>query len=273
MRSWEDHRMPSRGAKAIAALTLAASVLTGAPAAGAGTAPDPVAAMQRQLVKGHGVRIDQRDTFNSGLDWDRLEPEKGVIGFGNGKVVATDLRDYNSAKRGTRNLCIGERGWQYKPKGLPHGKTWVTYKWPCQLAVGSEYIRLDEPATFKAVLATTTSRRPAGTYDGTRTTLYQGTITFGQLNDAHPAKDISPLSKPEYADWTVSWRLWIGQDQLVRRAWSKWREPETEAMKGATSGQGWFGFVCDVHLSDWGMKADIQPPPRDRTATIAESKR
>ena len=260
--------MPSRGGKAIAALTLAASTLTGAPAASAGAAPDPVTAIQRQLVKGHGVRIDERDTFNSGLDWDRLKPVKGVIGFGNGKVVATDMRDYNSAKHGTRSLCIGERGWTYDPKKLPKGKTWVTYKWPCKLTVGLDYIRLDEPASFKALLATTTSRQPAGTYDGTRTTLYQGTITFGQLNDAHPAKDISPLSKPEYADWTVSWRLWIGQDGLVRRAWSKWREPKPEA----TTGQDWYGFVDDVRLSDWGVRADIQPPPRNRTATTAALK-
>lgn len=264
--------MPSRGAKAIAALTLAASVLTGAPAAGADAAPDPVAAMQRQLVKGHGVRINDRFTINDGGQggWDRGQPEKGIVGFGNGKIVATDLRYYHTAKSSTRTICIGKRAWEYRPKGLPKGKTWLAYESVQRLAVGSGHIRLDDPATFRAVLATTTSRRAASTYDGTRTTLYEGTITFGQLLDANPAKDFYFLkqgSESEYTAWTISWRLWIGRDQLVHRAWSKWREPETKPFNGMTEGQGWFGYINDVRFSDWGMRADIQPPPPGRSIT------
>lgn len=251
---------------ATAALALAALTLTGVPASGASAAPDPVLATQRQLVAGHGVRITERHTFNDGgySGWELFKPVTGIVGFGNGKVVATDLRDYNLAKRGIRNICIGKRGYQYEPKGVSDGKRWVTYEWPCKLALESGHIRLDDPATFKAVLATTASKRPAGIYDGTRTTLYQGTITFGQLYKADPSMRVGLGSKPngKYADWKVSWRLWVGQDQLVRRAWSSWREPD---IKNLTRGQGWFGFIYDVRLSDWGMKADIKPPPADQT--------
>jgi hypothetical protein len=82
------------------------------------------------------------------------------------------------------------------------------------------------------VLATTTAKRPAGVYDGTRTTLYEGRITIGELYKLNPRLQVDYFEKPTglYASYTklpVKWRLWLGSDQLVRRCQTRYDEPES----------------------------------------------
>ncbi|SEG96326.1 hypothetical protein SAMN05444920_109348 [Nonomuraea solani] len=255
-------------------LTVTGLALLGVPAVGAAKAGDPVAAIQRQLVKGHGVRITEYSTFNSGpfLGWERFKPTKGVVGFGDGKVVATDLWHYQLGEAGVRDLCIGKRLWEYDPKDKPrNGKKWVTFKHPCVLRLETGYLRLDKPDVLAAVLATTTTTKASDTYDGSPTTLREGSISFRQLWNVRPELRDGTMEN-EHADWEIDWRLWIGQDGLVRRAWSKWREPEGEKWKGATDGQGWFGFVKDVRYSDWGIKLTIKPPPTAQTIALNKLK-
>ncbi|MFI6388837.1 hypothetical protein [Nonomuraea sp. NPDC050540] len=256
-----------------AVLLIAASMVTVGPAARADAVVDPVDAIQRQLVPGHGVKIVQRSWMRMLGEWSATKPVRGVVGFGKGKIVATDLRDFNSAPDGTRNICIGKRGYQLyaEPdldRPLPPGKTWVTYEWPCRLVLKSGFhLSLSDPATLRAVLATTVRQRPAGVYDGVPTTLHEGSITFAQLHKVNPGmrigfRNIPPTGK--YASWKVSWRLWIGRDQLVRRAWSTWRDPNDSRGRTANE-EPYHVFAADLRLSHWGMKVDIQPPPADET--------
>ncbi|WP_336212387.1 hypothetical protein [Nonomuraea sp. LPB2021202275-12-8] len=245
-------------------LALAGPLLQGAPASGSATAGDPITAIQRQLVKGHGVRITRVNTFNAGDGWERFKPTKGVVGFGDGTVKATDLWHMQLGKTGTRIICMGGRVWEYNPQAKrPHGKIWSTGKWPCD-GLQTGLLRLDKPAEFAAVLATTTTTKAAGIYDGSPTTLHEGSISFRQLWDvgANLRGDI----KDEHGEWAIDWRLWIGKDGLVRRAWSKWRQPDL--LEDSTYVQGWYGFVADVRYSDWGTKVTIKPPPAARTIDL-----
>jgi hypothetical protein len=262
---------------AVVVLLVASSTVTAGPAVQADAVMDPADAIQRQLVPGHGVRIVERTRSNWFGSWSAHKPVRGVVGFGKGTIVATDLTNSNLGRHGTRNICIGKRGYESDVKTdlhdpLPPGKTWVTYEWPCQLVLKSgHHVSLSHPATLRAVLATTARKRPAGVYDGVRTTLYEGTITFAQLHKVNPGMRIGFRSKPtgKYASWKVSWRLWIGRDQLVRRAWSAWREPNDSRDRSAGE-QPYHAFVEDLRLSDWGMKAGIQPPPADETVSSEE---
>ncbi|MEU8320652.1 hypothetical protein AB0C33_20040 [Nonomuraea sp. NPDC048881] len=262
---------------ALAVLLVTASTVTAGPVVRADAVSDPADAIQRRLVPGHGVKIVQRTRVNWFGSWSTHKPVRGVVGFGKGKIVATDLTNYNLGRHGIRNICIGKRGYQLyaepdPDQPLPPGKSWVTYEWPCRLVLKSgHHVSLSDPATLRAVLATTARKRPAGVYDGVRTTLHEGAITFAQLHKVNPAMRIGFRSKPtgEYASWKVSWRLWIGRDQLVRRAWSAWREPNDSRDKSATENP-YYAFEEDLRLSNWGMKADIQPPPADETVSSEE---
>ncbi|WP_346111066.1 hypothetical protein [Nonomuraea maheshkhaliensis] len=250
-------------------LTVTGLALPGAPAVGATKvgAGDPVAAIQRQRVKGHGVRITEYRTLNSDAisGWGRFEPVKGAVGFGDGKVVASDFWDHQLGEAGVRLVCIGERLWECDPKTKrPKGKRWVAIKEPCVSRLETGNLRLDEPAVLAAVLVTTTTTKASDAYDGSPTTLHEGSISFRQLWNVRPELRGSSV-RDAHADWEIDWRLWIGKDGLIRRAWSKWREPLPDEVKHLGAGQEWMGLVKDVRYSDWGMKLTIKPPPAAQT--------
>jgi hypothetical protein len=256
-----------------AALALVVPLSAAGSAVSADAAVDPVAAIQRQLVKGHGVKFVQRDTFNGeGKGWENFE-QSGIVGFGKGKVVATDERFPDMGDSDNHLIYVNGRVYDYQPeRPHPPGRPWISGKWPVSLTLGSGRITISDPAVFKAVLATTMSRRAGGVYDGVRTTIYEGAITVGQLHRAKPDMVIFTLGGDpagKYASWKISWRLWIGPDQLVRRVWSSWSQPNVMGnpvfAKVARS-------IVDVRLSDWGMKADIKPPPVDQTVLAEKMK-
>ncbi|MEO3800141.1 hypothetical protein [Nonomuraea sp. B1E8] len=260
-----------------AVLLVVVSTLTAGQAAHADAEVDPAGAVQSQLVPGHGVKVVQHSRMFMFGRWSSVKPVRGVVGFGKGKIVATDMKNPNLALRGTRNICVGKLGYESYVKRdpedpLPPGKTWVSYDWPpCQLVLKSGFVDLADQDTLRAVLASTTGRRPAGVYDGVRTTLYQGSITFAQLDKAKPGLRIGFRTKPtgKYGTWKVSWRLWIGGDQLVRRAWSSWREPN-DSLDRSAGDDAYYAFEEDLRLSNWGMKAHIKPPPADETVPVEE---
>ncbi|MFI6603301.1 hypothetical protein ACIBHX_44300 [Nonomuraea sp. NPDC050536] len=107
-------------------------------------------------------------------------------------------------------------------------------------------------------------------YDKVRTTLYQGRITLGELYKVNPEVRIPLNTRPtgKYAKLPVEWRLWLGQDQLVRRCRSSYDEPVVAP--GLVDGDERFRTVDDIRLSRWGMKADIRPPREDQVATYAD---
>ncbi|WP_188188954.1 hypothetical protein [Nonomuraea sp. SYSU D8015] len=53
---------------------------------------DPAGAIQRQLVPGHGVRIVELSRMFMFGRWSSIKPVCGVVGFGKGRIVATDMK-------------------------------------------------------------------------------------------------------------------------------------------------------------------------------------
>ncbi|WP_326826061.1 hypothetical protein [Streptosporangium sp. NBC_01756] len=257
------------------AVVLASALVVGlGDGASAQTVPaDPVDALRSQMAGNGGVRFVKTavDTLEDRSDvpsWMTKDKHKitfrgnGTVQFGGGKVTATDVTSRNShvgPDKPLRFVTFEGRsymsGWLTRP--LPAGKEWVLSEddktWP-EMDIGR--IRLADPATLRAVLATTTARRPGGVYDGTRTTLYEGKVTFGELSRAYPGFRLISDGKPTAKDLKieVSWRLWIGEDQLVRRAWSSWTEPFLKVINEYVS------TVTDVRLTGWGAATRVLPP-------------
>ncbi|MFD9941125.1 hypothetical protein ACFWYW_49980 [Nonomuraea sp. NPDC059023] len=248
------------------AVLCAAASLTMVFEASADARIDPATALQRQLVDGRGVKIAQLHIAEPGT-WRTT----GSVEFGKGKAVAADVvyRDSKAAPE-ARVISFPDRWYRReypRDKSLPDGKTWFLFPAPPNgpmLDCGP--IELSHPATLKAVLRTATVKRPAGTYDKVRTTLYQGRITLGELYKANSAFRIPLDTKPagKYAKIPVTWQIWLGKDQLVRRCRSSYAQP---IIAPGLQIDERFPVTEDIRLSRWGTETDIQPPPDDQVTS------
>ncbi|MEU8324739.1 hypothetical protein AB0C33_40810 [Nonomuraea sp. NPDC048881] len=256
-------------------LTASVSVTIFGPRAEAVTRPGPVEALKRQLLGHDGVR--ETSVYRSvwGPKKDRSTSRaRSVHEFGGGRVAATDVSyPKSSSQSASRAIFFPDRayGWESdRPDYLPAGKTWLLQAGKNDLHLGCGKIRLSDPATLRHVLATTTAKRPAGVYDGTRTTLYEGSTTIGELFKLDPRLWVADLEKPtgryaSYARLPVKWRLWLGADQLVRRCQTRYDEPDSlwnDKDRRVTT--------ADVRFSGWGDPIDIKPPPAELVATRDE---
>ncbi|MEQ4720368.1 hypothetical protein [Nonomuraea sp. B19D2] len=257
------------------ALVLTAWVSITGKHAEAATRPDPVAALKRQL-NGHG---GVRETSVYRSVWGPKKEERVTIRsravheFGGGEIMAMDLRYSKFSSGDSRSIVFPDRAYGWKrdhPDYLPAGKSWIleTKKNDLYLACGQ--IRLSDPATLRHVLATTATKRPAGVYDGTRTTLYEGSTTIGELYKLNPRLQVGDFEKPtgqyaSYAKLPVKWRLWLGTDQLIRRCQTRYDEPDSPWNVKDRSLK-----TADVRFSGWGDAIDIKPPPAELVATSDE---
>lgn len=104
-------------------------------------------------------------------------------------------------------------------------------------------------------------------YDGTRTTLHEGVITLGEAAKVDPELHVlTRRPKETEAQIPLRWKLWIGQDHLVRRCQSSYVLLDYVGWGGFDPLQ----FADDVRLSRWGHPADIRPPAADQVATLDE---
>ncbi|TXK42051.1 hypothetical protein [Nonomuraea sp. C10] len=257
------------------ALVLTASIPVIGPHAGAVTRPDPVAALKRQLDGHGGVRASSVYRIVWGPKKDHVtRRSRTVYRFGGGGIVALDLRHSKpSADGASRAVVFPARsyGWYPdRPAHLPEGKSWILDTEKNELYLECGKIRLSDPATLRYVLSTTAAKRPAGVYDGRRTTLYEGSTTIGKLYKLNPRLWVGDFEKPtgryaSYAKLPVKWRLWLGPDQLVRRCQTRYDEPEypwNVTDRSLTT--------ADVRFSGWGDAIHIEPPPAEEVATRDE---
>lgn len=257
-----------------ASISVSVSVsITGVPAEAAAR-PDPVAALKRKLDGHGGVRESTVFRSFSGPKKDRVTSRaKTVFEFGGGEIVASDLR-FSSSLGDSRSIAFPHSVYNWEPQHpdyLPAGKSWIvsTTK-KNDLFISCGQIRLSDPAVLRHVLATTAVKRPAGVYDGTRTTLYEGSTTIGALYKLDPSVWVDSIKKPtgQYASYRklpVKWRLWLGRDQLVRRCQTRYDEPD-----GFWGAEDRHVVITDERFSGWHDPIDVKPPPAELVATRDE---
>ncbi|MEV7005844.1 hypothetical protein [Streptosporangium sp. NPDC051022] len=234
------------------------------------TPAGPVDALKRLLVENRGVRMSKVLTGTQEILGERKHFwADGVAEFGKGKIAAIDMTyrsDFFKGMPTVRKITFEGREYA-RDRGLPNGKHWlVSEDEEIRPLLDAHWTKIADPVMLKAVLATTETKRPAGVYDGTRTTLYQGAITLGELYRASPGFSFDLEEKPtaKEAKAGISWRLWLGEDQLVRRARGSWTEPFSRSHDAT------FSYVVDVRLTGWGAKTDITPPPADDLMPIGD---
>jgi hypothetical protein len=265
----------------IAVLAVAATVpalATATAASAQSTALSPVDALKRQFADKHGVKITELKTSETDGRAGLKTQLTGKAQFGESGVVASDTTlkldlngldlDDESADANKPSRTIVVKGAAYRQGGaitdvLPMGKSWLQIADKGTSPIPTTgLVNVFEPNTLKAVLATTASKRRDAIIDGTRTTLHQGTISLSKLYSSSSwfrgvmAKKPAGLS----AKLKVSWRLWLGTDQLPRRLMTGWMQQ----VVGVNSSKS--TSISDIRFAGWGDKLEIKAPPSEEVA-------
>ncbi|MET8049993.1 MULTISPECIES: hypothetical protein [unclassified Streptosporangium] len=244
---------------------------------------DPVSALKRQFRTHRGVKLTENTKIVGAGKKQRtiFTRRNGVLEFGKSGLVASDLttkfnlptQDGEFKGLFTPSRTISLKNVSYTSGGffadsMPEGKKWLRVPGGGLVLVSpvQQIISTVEPGTLKATLAHTGARRPGGTWDGTRTTVHSGTITLGELFKVSPSVRAMLGTKPtgRSATLPVTWKIYIGSDQLVRRIVSSY----TESTRGLNSTE--LTYVNDTRYTGWGTKVTVKAPPADQVADFDE---
>jgi hypothetical protein len=144
---------------------------------------------------------------------------------------------------------------------LPADRPWIeTRNGPVTGTLGlfGQLINPTEPATLRTLLA----QRPAKRQEKrTKTTIYRGAVTIGELHRVSPWLRDTLLVKPDarLARTKVDWELHVGPDGLPRRILSAWQP--------SALGLGKQRFVVDSRFA-WGANVRVTPPDADRVLQL-----
>ncbi|MBP2704782.1 hypothetical protein JOL79_13260 [Microbispora sp. RL4-1S] len=247
-------------------------------------AGDPVSALRKQFVTGHGVRFASSGKLSvagSAIKY----TAKGAFAFGRAGVGASNvtqkvnygaLLGNSESMKGlndpTRMIVIGRTG--YISGGiyaslLPEGKTWLrvpnTSPDAVLQALGG-FVNPTDWRNLKTVLASTKAKGAGGVVNGAKTTLYQGTITLKQLAQATPSlkRGIASLGG-DAGKVVVNWKVWVGSDQLVRRV-----STSTDIKMKVEKSSIVFTVTDTTAYTGWGTKVSVKAPPKAQVANMSD---
>ncbi|PZG41314.1 hypothetical protein C1I98_21450 [Spongiactinospora gelatinilytica] len=233
----------------------------------------PVAALRRQFAERRGVRVAEVTTSAvNGEPVARVRTDT-TVDFEKSGPVATRV-SITANTSGASVRMEPETAWPlitddaYYPgyTGNPGNPGYPAYPGPgaprfaAATPTSAGPVHLLEPDTLRAVLLSAyTGRQPSEVLDGTPTTVMSGTISMGELGR------ISPGFRSTHArydpDTAVSWRLWLGQDELPRRLTTTWTRLDNSRSRTTT--------INDSRFTEWGRRAE-RPTPESRRATAID---
>ncbi|SDH86621.1 hypothetical protein [Nonomuraea jiangxiensis] len=237
------------------ALAASAALLTAVPAQAASA--DPVKALRKQFVAGHGVRISETARSLLGGKPNGTTTTTGVYGFGKTGVVAADVRtrvvggESDKLPAPPRVITVGDstyaEGGLFSEK-LPEGKKWVRYAMAGDPRSGSQPLDVFDPEVLKALVSQAKSSK-GGTY--------RGSIAFGALGRIYGEKVHKELSKV-----SIGYTLDLNSKGLVTRVRSEYSLDF--GLLGKTTS------VVDTRFTGWGSKVTIKAPAADTVIDLEE---
>ncbi len=251
------------------------------PAQAQARATDPVSALKKQFKTHRGVHMTSVLKFGGGGEAAKSRAN-GDVQFGASGVTASDITskidfgglagdddELQGLNDPTRTITVKKTA--YVSGGvfdsfLPEGKTWIRLPGATlsPTITAGQYVNTLDPRTLKAVLATTKAKGDGGTIDGTKTTVYRGSITLGRLFASSPELK-KELAAGKAGQTMINWKLWIGADNLVRRVTSSAHE-KFKVGKSSVD----MVMTTDTKFTGWGSKIIITAPPADEVADAME---
>jgi hypothetical protein len=253
-------------AAVVIATGLATAAASSATASTASAAVDPVKALQKQFAKKGGVRLV--DDLGVTLNGKKLLAYRsaGVVRFGPSGVAAADVttKGFTGGDSKIHTITLGPHSYVQTALFddlLPEGKSWI--REPVAAGTVAGFINVLDPRVLKAVLATTKSTAAGGTFDGTKTLIYRGSVTLKQLAKVSPAlRELTKQVKSK-KPLVMPWKLWVGRDGLPRRFSSSLLLASSEIVGDST-------MTVDTRFKSWGVKPVIKAPPADQVIDIKD---
>ncbi|WP_181019855.1 hypothetical protein [Nonomuraea typhae] len=215
---------------------------------------DPVAALKKQFVAGHGVRVAETVKIESD-GRKNTATTTGVLAFGKSGVVASDLRLKGKGGAGLgASRTISVKGHTFLQGGifgenLPEGKKWVRYPSAGASPLGmNQLIDVFQPKVLKTVLA----KAKPGKGD-----VYRGSITMKDLTKASGGKITGRFAKVKI-DYLVD----LDSRGLVSRVTS------TVALDFGLLGT--IKSTADSRYTAWGARVTVKAPPKDQWIDFSE---
>ncbi|MEQ4715117.1 hypothetical protein [Nonomuraea sp. B19D2] len=241
------------------ALTTAAALVTATPAAQAAPV-DPVKALKKQFVPGHGVRISEKTRLTvNGKSSGATTRTSGTFEFGKTGVVASDVKNHATGSDKSlaalftppRTITVG--GYSYLQGGafsedLPEGKTWVRYPGQASGGTYNQVIDIFDPKVLKAIVSHAKSFK-GGTY--------KGALTYKELAKVYGGKLSGPLGKIK-----IEYALKVNSKGLATQLTSGW-----------TMDLGVLGktrSVTETRYTGWGSRVKIKAPDKDLWIDVAD---
>lgn len=240
------------------ALASAAALLTAAPAQAAPA--DPVKALKKQYVAGHGVRFSETSRTSMDGKSTGASSTNGVFQFGKSGIVASDVRnrakgknaDLYSSLMPTRLITLGE--YAYAQGGiysadLPEGKKWVRYpNTTLTFSSYSQMLDIFEPKVLNALVTHAKS---------TKGGIYRGSLTVKELSKIYGEKVDKKVGKIK-----IGYLLALNSKGLVTRVVSDWTLDFGVLGKSRST--------TDTRFSGWGAKVTVKAPPADQVIDVSD---
>ncbi|MFG2074987.1 hypothetical protein [Nonomuraea maritima] len=121
--------------------------------------------------------------------------------------------------------------------------------------LGEDLVNGINPGFLRLVASHGATSADGGTFEGVKTTLHSGTVTVPKLGERQAG--ISFGTREEEYSWRgpITWKLWVGQDNLPRRFHAIIRFTPTEGGDVKT-------MTLNVIYRNWGKPVKITPPPK-----------
>ncbi|MFE3447569.1 hypothetical protein ACFXJ8_01430 [Nonomuraea sp. NPDC059194] len=215
--------------------------------------PDPVRALEAQVMPGRGVTVSSTTRLlGDGKLFATIRAD-GVTGFRKGWLTDVDdtirfhiamavpealTEDFRFPTLFTRVKGVTYTSGGQLVGRLPLDKKWVRHEWPGDHP-GALEVDLFRPGTLEALLATASSRSPRAA---------KGVIYSSKIPGSSSRLTGDRGEK-------VTWALWFDAKGRVTRL--------TTRASQQTNDNYELGISSDQRFTGWGARVTVEPPPQD----------
>jgi hypothetical protein len=225
-----------------------------------------VKAIKKEFAKRSGVRFSVVRRGGPPATWDIKA--SGAYRFRASGVYAADTTTISQVGRETgraREISIGRKFYSQAYVRTKDGKyTWkspsTVGKWTyaqnlAGVIWGEDLINGINPGFLELGASHGATSADGGTFEGVKTTLHSGTVTVPKLGERQAGMYFETREEELAYGGPITWKLWVGPDQLPRRFHAIMRLTRPE-------GGDTYTMTMNMIYRGWGEPVKITPPPK-----------